>query len=102
MSDESPQSSSGGVAFFATLLGCALFLGVLWFAYVRQFPRTTLGDGVHTTAQREAILQKLQDNEQTLSTTYGWVGGDKSKGVVRLPLARAMELTATELGAAQK
>ncbi len=101
MSDESSQPSSGGVAFFATLVGCALFLGVLWFAYVKQFPRTPLGDGVHTTEQRAATLQKLRDNEAKLSTTYGWVG-DKSKGVVRLPIARAMQLTADELAAAQK
>jgi len=100
MSDEPHQSSSGGLAFFATVIGCALFLGVLLFAYAKQFPRTPIGDGIHTPEQRAAILQKLHEREAKAAAGYDWV--DKSKGVVRLPIVRAMQLTADDLAAAQK
>ena len=90
------EPSSGGAAFFATLIGCALFLGVLWFAYFKQRP-APLGDGVRTSAQREATLKKLHDKESADATTYGWV--DKDKKIVRLPLDRAIELTIQDLNA---
>jgi hypothetical protein len=35
-------------------------------------------------------LQQLRDEEDHLLSTYGWV--DKEKGIVRIPIDRAMEL----------
>jgi hypothetical protein len=103
MSDESHTSGSsgcGGVPVIRACIGCALFLGVLWFAYVKQFPHAELGDGVHTAQQREETLKKLQLKMAADSTTYGWV--DKDKQVVRLPIDRAMQLTVEDLNAAKK
>jgi hypothetical protein len=37
-------------------------------------------------------LAELRETETVAATTYGWM--DQSKGVVRLPLDRAVELTA--------
>lgn len=37
-------------------------------------------------------LQQLRDSEQQVLDTYGWT--DREAGVVRIPIARAMELAA--------
>ncbi len=102
MSDDHSQSSGGcgGVPVIRACVGCALFLGVLWFVYVKQFPKVELGDGVHTTQQRVDTLQKLHAQEDASAHSYGWV--DQDKRVVRLPIERAMQLTVDELNAAKK
>ena len=45
----------------------------------------------YTTEGRAQMLAELRQKEQAAATTYGWV--DQQKGVVRLPIERAMELT---------
>lgn len=96
MSDASsaPESSS---SFTATLVaaigGFAIFALILVVAYLPN-KAAPVGDGVKTPEQRKAILAELHGKEQTAATTYGWV--DKDKGVVRLPLDRAIELTIQE------
>jgi hypothetical protein len=44
------------------------------------------------TDARRKTLHETREKEAKDATTYGWV--DKSAGVVRLPIDRAMELTA--------
>jgi hypothetical protein len=96
MSDASHAPESKG-SFSATLLaaigGFAIFALILVVAYL---PNTVApaGDGVRTPEQRKAALAELHGKEKTAATTYGWV--DKEKGVVRLPLERAIELTIQE------
>ncbi len=101
MSDAHTQSSSccGGVPVCRAALGCALLLGVVWFAYVKHRPEP-LGDGVRTNEQRETNLRKLREHEAVANGPAVWI--DKDKGVVRLPIARAMQLTVDELNAAKK
>src|SRR5581483_549138 len=48
---------------------------------------------------RRAYLNETRKETAQEATTYGWV--DKDKGVVRLPLDRAMELTAQKYGRKQ-
>lgn len=48
-----------------------------------------------TAEGRAKALAELRQKELAQATTYGWV--DQSKGVVRLPLDRAMELTVRDL-----
>ncbi len=48
-------------------------------------------------AARARRLADLRAREAREATTYGWV--DQAQGVVRLPIDRAMELTARELAA---
>jgi hypothetical protein len=43
---------------------------------------------------REEKLKTLREADAKQLTTYGWI--DKNKGVVRLPIERAMELTVAE------
>jgi hypothetical protein len=46
---------------------------------------------------RRKVLREVREKEASEATTYGWV--DKNAGVVRLPVDRAMELTAEKYGA---
>jgi len=96
MSDASSASDSKG-SFTATLLasvgGFSIFLIILVVAYLPN-KAAPAGDGVKTPAERKAALAELRGKEQTAATTYAWV--DKDKGVVRLPLERAVELTIQE------
>jgi hypothetical protein len=46
---------------------------------------------------RTKTLREVREKEVKDATTYGWV--DKNAGVVRLPIERAMELTAEKYGA---
>lgn len=50
-----------------------------------------------TNVSRRATLQELRAQETKQTTSYGWV--DQKAGVVRLPIERAMELTAARYGA---
>jgi hypothetical protein len=52
-----------------------------------------------TPAGRRAYLAGLREKEASEAGSYGWV--DRKAGVVRLPVARAMELIAREYGGPQ-
>ncbi len=96
MSDASSASESNG-SFSATLAaaigGFAIFALILVVAYLPN-KAAPAGDGVKTPEQRKAALAELRGKEHASATSYGWV--DKDKGVVRLPLDRAIELTIQE------
>jgi hypothetical protein len=47
--------------------------------------------------ERYEILAKINEENQALTTGYGWA--DQAKGTVRIPLDRAMELTVAKLAA---
>jgi hypothetical protein len=47
--------------------------------------------------ERYEILAKINGENQALTTGYGWA--DQAKGLVRVPLDRAMALTVAKLGA---
>jgi hypothetical protein len=82
---------------FSTWLGivCLFVLfGVIVLAVIGPSPRG--GDYEKTRAQkRMERLKTLREESQKELTTYAWV--DKSKGVARIPIDRAMELTVAEL-----
>ena len=90
---ESKCCSSFGATLIAAIGGFAIFGLILAVAYLPNKAAPT-GDGVKTPEQRKAALAEMRGKEQTAATTYGWV--DKDKGVVRLPLDRAIELTIQE------
>lgn len=52
-------------------------------------------EGVLTATERTALLTEARAKEQAAAASYAWV--DQSKGVVRLPIERAIELTARDL-----
>ncbi|HWA08426.1 MAG TPA: hypothetical protein VG838_03075 [Opitutaceae bacterium] len=90
-------------------LGFAVFLLVVKYAYLAHLPAAPYAIAPEnlpadqawkaTPADRKAYLGELRAKEQTQVNSYGWV--DQSKGIVRLPISRAMELTVQELSAKQ-
>jgi hypothetical protein len=98
MSDATPSSSSFWITFAAAIGGFAIFVLILLVAYIPK-QAEPLGDGIRTPAQRKAALAELHAKEIKAASTYAWA--DQSKGVVQLPLDRAVELTIQEINAAR-
>jgi hypothetical protein len=75
-----------------------VLFGVIVLAVVGPIPR---GDDYEQkrAKDRQEKLKKLREADDKELTTYGWI--DKNKGVVRLPIDRAMQLTVAELGRKQ-
>lgn len=79
-------------AWLGMVLLFALF-GIIVLAIIGPSPR---GDAYEQTRAkaREEKMKTVHDEAKSL-TGYGWI--DKNKGVARIPIDRAMELTAAEL-----
>lgn len=92
MSNSSANSRPVSWVSVAAILGCfALFLLIVYIAYVPQQPGAIVDDGVKTPEERKKILVELRANEASRVDSYAWV--DQQAGVVQLPIKRAMELT---------
>jgi hypothetical protein len=79
--------------WFGIVLLFALF-GVIVLAIIGPWPRTS--DYEETRAKKRVEnLKALREEADKALTTYGWI--DKNKGVARIPIERAMELTVTDL-----
>ena len=81
----------------STWLGIVLLFalfGVIVLAVIGPAPRGS--DYEETRAKKRAdVLKTTRDEATKALTTYGWI--DKNKGVARVPIERAMELTIAEL-----
>jgi hypothetical protein len=81
----------------STWLGIVLLFalfGVIVLAVIGPAPRGS--DYEETRAKKRVELLKTSHEEAAKAlTTYGWI--DKNKGVARIPIERAMELTIAEL-----
>src|SRR6185369_15201238 len=82
---------------FSTWLGVVflfVLFGLIVLAVIGPSPRTS--DYEETRAKkRMEKLKALHEETQKDLTTYAWV--DKNKGVARIPIDRAMELTVADL-----
>lgn len=99
MSETASSSKTSWMTFAAVIGGFTIFALILLVAYLPQKP-APLPEGSKTPEERLAALAELRAKEKTGATSYGWV--DQSKGIVRLPLDRAVELTVQELNAGRK
>jgi hypothetical protein len=95
--EESLRQIAQSRAPFSTWLGIVLLFalfGVIVLAIIGPAPR---GDSYEQTRAKKRAdnLQKLHKEDVEALTTYAWV--DKSKGLARIPIERAMELTVAEL-----
>lgn len=94
---QSARSIAYTRAPFSTWLGivCLFVLfGLIVLAVIGPSPRTS--DYEETRAKkRMEKLKTLHEESQKELTTYAWV--DKNKGVARIPIDRAMELTVADL-----
>jgi hypothetical protein len=81
----------------STWLGIVLLFalfGVIVLAVIGPAPRGS--DYEETRAKKRAeILKTSREEDAKALTTYGWI--DKNKGIARVPIERAMELTIAEL-----
>ena len=94
-----PAAKSSFALNVAVILAIfAIFAIILAIAYAPQ--RSTLptySTSDTTPAQRAATLAEMRAKEKSAATTYGWI--DQPKGIVRLPIDRAIELTIRDLNA---
>jgi len=80
-------------AWFGIVLLFALF-GVIVLAIIGPSPRRS--DYEETRAKKRVEnLKTLRDEADKALTSYAWV--DKNKGLARIPIERAMELTVADL-----
>ena len=81
----------------STWLGVVLLFalfGVIVLAIIGPMPRGSDYEETRAKKRMENLKTAQEDAEKALNT-YAWV--DKYKGVVRIPLSRAMELTVADL-----
>jgi hypothetical protein len=93
MSNAAPKTGFFTTAA-AVIGGFAIFILILVVAYLPNKP-APLPEGTKTPEERATILRELRAKETAAATTYGWV--DQTKGVVRVPIERAMQLTVEDL-----
>jgi len=93
MSNAAPKTGFFTTAA-AVIGGFAIFILILVVAYLPNKP-APLPEGTKTPEERATILRELRAKETASATTYGWV--DQTKGVVRIPIERAMQLTVEDL-----
>src|SRR5437660_7400438 len=81
----------------STWLGVVLLFalfGVIVLAIIGPMPRGSDYEETRAKKRMENLKTAQEDAEKALNT-YAWV--DKNKGVVRIPISRAMELTTRDL-----
>ncbi len=98
MSDSSQFSFPHRTPVFTTVIVLVCFALFGWLAkriYVPHAATVQPVEGVLTPAERKALLNEQRTKDHAAATSYAWV--DQPKGVVRLPIDRAIELTARDL-----
>ena len=88
---EQPRSSFG--TWIGVVLLFAVF-GLMVWAVMGAMPRGDRFEQKRAEARAEKLKTTTEEHKKALDG-YGWV--DKEKGVVRVPVQRAMELTVAEL-----
>jgi hypothetical protein len=94
---QSARSVAYSPAPFSTWLGIVCLFavfGLIVLAVVGPSPRGSDYEQTRTQKRMERLKALREENQKDL-TTYAWV--DKNKGVARIPIDRAMELTVAEL-----
>lgn len=94
MSDSANFSFPHRTPVFTAVIVLLCFAAFGWLArriYAPHAHDVQAVEGVLTPAERKALLLEHRTKETAAATTYGWA--DQAKGVVRLPVDRAIELT---------
>ena len=91
MSDSPSVRPASLVSVLAIMCCLALFLLLVYIAYLPNQTGPFTGDGIRTPAERKERLAELRANEIKHAHSYAWV--DQQARVVQLPIERAMELT---------
>jgi len=98
MSEKSHTLSERSHPYLPGLWLAAGFLGLASLAFLLR-PAGVTPDTILEKAAMERWdkLQKLKTEQTKDATSYGWI--DKEKGIARIPVEKAMELTARKLRA---
>ena len=94
---ESLRQVARSRAPLSTWLGVVLLFalfGVIVLAVIGPMPRGSDYEEMRAKKRMEQLKTVREDAEKALNT-YAWV--DKNKGVVRIPISRAMQLTTADL-----
>src|ERR1043165_3394637 len=94
---ESLRRIAHSPAPFSTWLGIVLLFavfGVIVLAVVGPSPRRSDYEEMRAKKRMEKLKTEREETEKALNG-YAWV--DKNKGVARIPIGRAMQLTVAEL-----
>jgi hypothetical protein len=94
---ESIRQTAHSRAPLSTWLGIVLLFalfGVIVLAVIGPMPRGNDYEETRAKKRMEKLKTLREEGEKALNT-YAWV--DKTKGVVRIPISRAMELTTADL-----
>ena len=94
---ESIRQAAQARAPFSAWLGVVLLFalfGVIVLAVIGPAPRGDDYEQKRAKAREEKLKTAREEDAKAL-TSYAWI--DKNKGVARIPVARAMELTVAEL-----
>jgi hypothetical protein len=102
MSDAPPHAPRPvpPLAIVAAMAGFCLFLVIVRMVYVRDLPPAPQNQAAErltadlawkaTPATRRAYLDELREKQAKQAGSYAWI--DRGKGVVQIPIERAMEL----------
>ncbi len=74
-----------------------IFILIVYLSYVSNQPPPIDEQIID---ERLQTLAEVRANQKEAAVNYGWV--DRSKGIVRIPIERAMELTVRKLAAVQE
>jgi hypothetical protein len=94
---ESLRHIARSPASFSTWVGIVLLFilfGVIVLAIIGPSPRGSDYEEMRAKKRMENLKTSREDAEKALNT-YIWI--DRSKGTVRIPISRAMELTVAQL-----
>ena len=94
---ESLRHIARSPAPLSTWLGVVLLFalfGVIVLAIIGPWPRGSDYEETRAKKRMENLKTSREDADKALNT-YAWI--DKNKGVVRIPISRAMELTIAQL-----
>jgi hypothetical protein len=88
---EEIKSSADFGAYVIAILGAFLIVaGLVWIMYAYTKPEPL---GTERADYRRKMLAELRANNEDVLNSPNYVWQDAAKGMVRLPIARAMELS---------
>jgi hypothetical protein len=86
-----PRKDSTALTILAILGTFLIVAGLVWYMQLKTRPAPVNQQRIE---ERKKALAEIRAAEADALNSYGWV--DPTKGLVRLPVARAMELTLEE------
>ena len=98
MSDSTNFSFPHRTPVFTALIVIVCFAAFVWLArkvYTPHAYTVQAVEGVRTPDDRKKLLAEHRTKEQAEAASYAWI--DQKAGIVRLPVDRAIELTARDL-----